>query len=439
VYATEACVAAASCYPGNPDAFLANYYCRFYNFQGIKSANLPRVPSSIVDKMLVRGEFVDYQTYSQWYNGVVADVNPAAVKLIDPAFVKMSFDIILAWTGFCSNGEIPPKNFVDWFQWFSTVKGPATTCNLVPNCPISNYPYVMDLTVTCAKEQNAVSNPFSIKSCVAAALNWVDGIDSFLGAVTCRHNINFNGNLNPPASNNLPALSFNLPVANPPPYTEQNFIDFTYGSLSAIGSSFVRYPEPDDNFYWVTNRWAIITAWTNFCSAAVPQKNLADFLKYSHLPLTSTKCAASGCAPDPNASCDQIFAACTQSSSILTNPYADRNCVLAATCFQNGTKVFGFAISCALNAGARNPDPELYPRLTQAVFDTIGDGKTGKVSQQNYIDAFYGALSELYSPIWPDVNYVIGRWTVVKEWTNFPDGDVPYSNFADFLQYYQPS
>lgn len=90
--------------------------------------------------------------------------------------------------------------------------------------------------------QNAVSNPFSVKSCVAAGLNWLGGIDSFLEAVTCRYNLNFGTSESVPASNNLPALSFDLPVANPPPYTQQNFIDFTYGQLSAIGTSAVRYP-----------------------------------------------------------------------------------------------------------------------------------------------------------------------------------------------------
>lgn len=91
-------------------------------------------------------------------------------------------------------------------------------------------------------KQNAVSDTFSVKPCVAAGLNWHDGMDSFLAAVTCRYNLNFGTSKSVPASNNLPALSFDLPVANPPPYTQQNFIDFTYGQLSAIGTSAVRYP-----------------------------------------------------------------------------------------------------------------------------------------------------------------------------------------------------
>ncbi|KAK2464916.1 hypothetical protein APHAL10511_002992 [Amanita phalloides] len=290
-YSNAACVAAASCYPTNPDSFLSNLFCRISGPTGNppRSADIPRVPPLLASDITIRGEFATYQSYATWYTGIVSAANPNVTSLIDPAFVKMSFDIIQAWTGFCSNGEVPVANLVDWFQYFSSVKGPATTCNIIPNCPLTYYPYTMDLTVTCAKNKNAVSNPFSVKSCVAAALNWHDGMDSFLKAVTCRYNLNTGQNRGVPASNNLPALSFDLPVSNPPPYTQQNFVDFTYGAISAIGTSAVRWPS---TIQFVTQRWAIIVAWTNFCSTGkVPQKNLSDFLKYSHVPLTSTSCA----------------------------------------------------------------------------------------------------------------------------------------------------
>ncbi|KAF8337130.1 hypothetical protein F5887DRAFT_1244519 [Amanita rubescens] len=363
-YGNEACVAAASCYPMNPDSFLANLFCRvgggmFGNPP--KSANTPRVNASIATQMSVQGfKYATFESYASWYIGITSTANPKVTPLIDTAFVKMSFDIMLAWTGFCSTGKIPEQNLIDWFQFFSSVKGPSTTCGIIKNCPLTNYPYTMDLTVTCAKDKNAVSNPFSIKSCVAAGLNWIDGVDSFLAAVTCRYNLNFGTSKSVPASNTLPALSFNLPVANPPPYTQQNFIDFTSGQLSAIGTSAVRFPSTND---FLTHTWAIIVAWTNFClSGQVPQKNLSDFLKYSHLALTSTTCT---CPADPNPSCAQLFKVCLTSPTILTNPYADRNCVLAATCYNGGVKAFGNGISCAKNTFGRNTNPEFWPRLTE--------------------------------------------------------------------------
>ncbi|KAF8638151.1 hypothetical protein AX17_002408 [Amanita inopinata Kibby_2008] len=430
-FSNEACVAAASCYPTNPDAFLASLYCRFQgpssNFT--HSVSLPRVSNEVYSRTTVRGEFVSLESYTNWYKGVVTAANPNVTALIDPAFVTMSFDTILAWTGFCSSGEIQQQNFLDWFQYFSTVKGPGTTCGLVKNCPITNYPYTQDLLDICSSNQNAVSNPFSIDTCVAAALNWQDGINSFLQAVTCRYNIRFNNHLPAPLGNQVPPLSLNLTNQNPP-YTQQNFIDFTYGALAKIGGA-VRYPSTVD---FVIKRWDLIVAWTNFCSTnAVPQKNLSDFLRYSADPITST-CPEQTCPPDPNASCQQLFESCLKAPTILTDPYANTQCVLAATCYSAGVKAFGNAISCAKNTFGRNANPQFWPRLTEATFFELSRNQPD-MSQQNYIDAFYGALATLSSPIWPDVNYVIGRWTHIKTWAGFPSGNIPYKNFADYLQY----
>ena len=48
-YSNEACVAAASCYPINPDSFLSNLYCRLSGPQGTvpQSANIPRVADTV--------------------------------------------------------------------------------------------------------------------------------------------------------------------------------------------------------------------------------------------------------------------------------------------------------------------------------------------------------------------------------------------------------
>ncbi|KAM6492351.1 hypothetical protein JOM56_012075 [Amanita muscaria] len=68
------------------------------------------------------------------------------------------------------------------------------------------------------------------------------------------------------------------------------------------------------------------------------------------------------------------------------------------------------------------------------VFNTIGNSQTGIASQQNYIDAYYSTLSKLPSPLWPDINYVIGNWAVIASWTKFPSGNIPYLSLADWLQ-----
>ncbi|PFH47262.1 hypothetical protein AMATHDRAFT_152540 [Amanita thiersii Skay4041] len=431
---TEQCVAAASCYPQNVDAFLGGLYCRLQGPSGTfpRSVSIPRISDEVYGRIAVRGEFISLESYTNWYKRVATEANPNVTAVVDPAFIKESFDIIAAWTGFCSTGNIPKSNFLDWFQYSSTVSGPATSCGTVNNCPKTFNPYSQDLLVACANDPNAVSNPFSIRTCVAGALNWEGGINSFLQAVTCRYNIIHSTNLPAPTGTGVPALSFNLPVSNPPPYTQQNFVDFTYGTLSSIGPG-VRFPSIVD---FVTHRWAIIVAWTNFCNTgAVPQANLSDFLRYSASALTSTSCVTGPiCNPDPNASCQQLFQSCIKASNILTDPYSNLHCALAASCWGGGVIGFGNAISCALNTQGRGANPRFYPRLSQSIFDSMAGGDS-TISQQNYIDSFYGALSTLTSPIWPDVNYVIERWTRIKTWANFPDGNVPYQNFADFLQY----
>ena len=158
---------------------------------------------------------------------------------IDPALIIINWDIIAGWTGFCSTGKVPEKNFLDWFQYSSTVRGVTTTCYNLGNCPLSDYPYNMDLLIPCSKYQNALTNPWSINVCVAAALSWYDGMEAFLAALTCRYNIVKSVNDPIPASRSLPALS--IDIAPSSPYTEQNFIDFVYGSLSSLDAS-VRWP-----------------------------------------------------------------------------------------------------------------------------------------------------------------------------------------------------
>ncbi|KAF8626792.1 hypothetical protein AX17_006451 [Amanita inopinata Kibby_2008] len=433
-FSNPMCVAAASCWPENPDAFLSLLFCRLQGPSGSvpHSVTLPRVSDDVFNDTAIDGQDVSLESYTSWYTKTAIASNSNVTELIDPAFVRMSFDIILAWTGFCSSGLIPMQNFLDWFQFFSIVKGPGTSCGLVENCPISFNPYSQDLLVACSSDLDAVADPFGINTCVAGALNWQDGVDSFLRAVVCRHNIRFNTSLPVPFGSQVPSLSIRLTPANVPRFTRQNFIDFTFRTLTSIGPG-VRFPATVN---FVTQRWTIIVAWTNSCrTGIVRRKNLSDFLQHSSLPLTSTACAGAACFPKIDASCQQLFQSCaSEISPASVNPFASVNCVLSATCHPNTVKTFGTDVSCAMGAFRKNANPVNWPRLTRTTFHELSGGHN-TISQQNYIDAFYGALAALPSPIWPNVEDVIARWTHVKEWTGFPDGNVPFKNFVDFLQF----
>ncbi|KIL67125.1 hypothetical protein M378DRAFT_160118 [Amanita muscaria Koide BX008] len=287
-WANEACVAAATCHSAPINAFLAGLSCRIQGPgpNNLTAVNLPRVSDAVYNNVAGGGN-ITYDAYKNWFTGVALKADPGVQKLIDIAEVIANFDPILAWTGFCSTGAIPKQTFLDWFQYSSTVGGPATACGLIPPCLLHQYsvafPYTIDLLVPCANEQSALSDPFSINVCVAAALNDIDGVDAFLDAVTCRYNVIFGTNNSVPASNTLPPLSVN--IAQTSPYSQQNFIDFTYGTLSSLQAS-VRWPTSVDS---VITQWSYILEWTNFCSTGtVPEKNLSDLLLYSHVLLGQT-------------------------------------------------------------------------------------------------------------------------------------------------------
>ncbi|EEB94052.1 hypothetical protein MPER_07205 [Moniliophthora perniciosa FA553] len=50
------------------------------------------------------------------------------------------------------------------------------------------------------------------------------------------------------------------------------------------------------------------------------------------------------------------------------------------------------------------------------------------ITQQNYIDFYYGALSEINTNVWPD------WWGYIKDWAATGE-TVPYTNFDDWLHY----
>jgi len=93
------------------------------------------------------------------------------------------------------------------------------------------------------------------------------------------------------------------------------------------------------------------------------------------------------------------------------------------------------------------------PRLSQDVFNTLSEGNS-VVSQQNIIDAYYGALTNTVKscggppgaetvcpsgtsgPYPTDASYVVDFWETVSAWTGFcSTREVPYQNLADYLQY----
>ncbi|KAE9395545.1 hypothetical protein BT96DRAFT_922752 [Gymnopus androsaceus JB14] len=90
------------------------------------------------------------------------------------------------------------------------------------------------------------------------------------------------------------------------------------------------------------------------------------------------------------------------------------------------------------------PNATAQPSLDYNVYANIvgacaWDPEGCPITQQNYIDFYYGSLSAIgYTGTWPDANDVINYlWNPITEWTATGD-TVPYLNFNDWLHWGVP-
>ncbi|KAF8881355.1 hypothetical protein BD779DRAFT_1445531, partial [Infundibulicybe gibba] len=123
---------------------------------------------------------------------------------------------------------------------------------------------------------------WSIRSCVAAATCY--GVGNLFEAICCQSGIC--PELTDQAS--LDYINIYAPIVGSCAFapggcsiTEQNFIDFYFGSISAINSPV--FPVSPDI---VIALWASIVSWTGFCGSncntgSVPYLNFNDWLHFS--------------------------------------------------------------------------------------------------------------------------------------------------------------
>ncbi|THU80017.1 hypothetical protein K435DRAFT_785625 [Dendrothele bispora CBS 962.96] len=114
-----------------------------------------------------------------------------------------------------------------------------------------------------------------------------------------------------------------------------------------------------------------------------------------------------------------------------------KSCVAAATC--QGVTPLIEMVQCT-PGGESVPEASQTESLDYNIYASIvGDCAWQEggcpITQQNYIDFVYGALSEIGTSTWPDVNNVITNWwDFIKQWTATGD-TVPYLNFNDWLRF----
>ncbi|KAF5387381.1 hypothetical protein D9757_005729 [Collybiopsis confluens] len=138
-------------------------------------------------------------------------------------------------------------------------------------------------------------------------------------------------------------------------------------------------------------------------------------------------------------SCINLVESCKDTiiSNNATDIWGIKSCVAAATC--QGVVPLISIIQCeATNVTV--PDPAQLNNLNYNIYAGIVGQCAWQeggcpITQQNYIDFVYGALSDVGTSSWPDVNSVIDNWwQYITKWTATGE-TVPYTNFNDWLHY----
>jgi hypothetical protein len=126
-----------------------------------------------------------------------------------------------------------------------------------------------------------------------------------------------------------------------------------------------------------------------------------------------------------------------QIDQAVTNPWANQACLFGASC-QASVQTFLTSVFEAKNPGNQGPGPSalVVPRVSTSLFDSISTDGGNTLTQQNFIDGYYGELSSVGGPFPPNSSGVIGYFNVIRTWTAFcPGQGIPYMNFADYFEY----
>ncbi|KAK7022900.1 hypothetical protein VNI00_016887 [Paramarasmius palmivorus] len=137
--------------------------------------------------------------------------------------------------------------------------------------------------------------------------------------------------------------------------------------------------------------------------------------------------------------CALLASACrSKISGGLADIWSDRTCVAAATC--QGTYLTVGAAGC-INPSIKSIGDDGQQSLNYNLYaEIVGECAWAPggcpITQQNFIDFFYGTLSSIDSTVWPDVQRDVIElwWGSIKGWALTGD-TVPYLNFNDWLHW----
>ncbi|KZV75472.1 hypothetical protein PENSPDRAFT_661647 [Peniophora sp. CONT] len=124
------------------------------------------------------------------------------------------------------------------------------------------------------------------------------------------------------------------------------------------------------------------------------------------------------------------------SAAAKEDPWVNRNCVAAAVAAS--IPIFHDGLTCGVSTGTVDLTPiSTWPSLDTNVYASIVGSTDGRITQQNFIDLIYGAISE-EGGAYPDSAATLIEYYIqpVFNWTALSIADgIPYTNFNDWLHY----
>ncbi|KAK7013733.1 chitin synthase [Favolaschia claudopus] len=159
-------------------------------------------------------------------------------------------------------------------------------------------------------------------------------------------------------------------------------------------------------------------------SAAAPTASTTSSRKRAAIP---------ACLKTVELSCLNLAANCIDSvkGGNFNNLWGIPSCVAAATCYGVGDLITsvecqtGFTVT---NAAQASLDGSIYAGMVSGCTSCA-------LTQQNYVDFYYGQLSAIGTANWPSSNAIVQAfWSAITAWTA-TGLSVPYQNFNDWLHY----
>ncbi|KDR76862.1 hypothetical protein GALMADRAFT_138903 [Galerina marginata CBS 339.88] len=164
------------------------------------------------------------------------------------------------------------------------------------------------------------------------------------------------------------------------------------------------------------------------------------------LPATTAiakRAAIAACLNTVELSCLNLAANCidTVSFDTINDLWGIQSCVAAATCYGVGNLINSVECqtgSMTTNAAQASLDyANIYAPIVGSCAYATGGCHVARspVTQQNYVDFYYGTLSNISTANYPSSNaVVIAYWQAIYTWAA-TGANVPYTNFNDWLHY----